>query len=74
MAETFIFPEDLGTDQTGHCVGFTAYKSSAAARTVGYIPAIIGGLGNLAGLANSLGEPTGAVAERPDRWGGHPDG
>lgn len=64
MADTFIFPEDLGTDQTGHCVGFTAYESSAMTRTASYITSPIGAIGNRLGLSNYLGEPQGDVARR----------
>lgn len=40
---TAVFPEDLGDSQTGHAIGFTSYKTSAPARSLGNINAIAGG-------------------------------
>lgn len=63
MAGSYIFPEDLGTEQTGHCVGFTAYTSSTMTRIASYPPSIVGSIGNALGFQNRIGEPTGAIAQ-----------
>ena len=72
-----VFPEDLGSDQTGHAVGFTAYKSSAMAQTAGNIAgglgadAINSGINSIADWTNldflrtfaQVGVPQGSVAQ-----------
>lgn len=72
-----VFPEDLGSDQTGHAVGFTAYKSSAMAQSAGNIAGILGadainaGINTIADWTNidqlrsfaQFGIPQGSVAQ-----------
>ena len=38
-----VFPEDLGDSQNGHAVGFTAYKSSIFAQSMGNVLGMAGG-------------------------------
>lgn len=75
--DTAVFPEDLGSDQTGHAVGFTAYNSSALSQSVGNVA---GGLGadavnsalsaiddwtgsNFSRTFGQFGVPSGSVAQ-----------
>ncbi|NDB58218.1 hypothetical protein EB001_07215 [bacterium] len=50
---SFIFPEDLGTDQNGHYVSFNAYKTTGTSRVISN--ALSGG----SGLASEIGYYTG---------------
>ena len=52
-----VFPEDLGDSQNGHAIGFTAYKSSVFAQSVGNLMSF-GSLGVTDRLG--LGTPQGS--------------
>ena len=58
----YVFPEDLGDSQNGHAVGFTAYKSSVFAQTMGNVPAAMsGGLTEIFGAGNPVGSQLSSI-------------